>query len=165
MISLFEACLRDESLFHPRCCRKRIPFSSVKRHFSPDLRVEFKEKAKEYETTDRVYCAVPRCSRFLGPRVEGKSSVAAKTYKCQCGEITCSRCKNACPTGIKHSCSDSADEGAETVLTLGRAQGWARCPGCRTMIELNMGCHHMTCLCKVTAYPLCTANLLICASG
>jgi hypothetical protein len=51
--------------------------------------------------------------------------------------------------GKQHSCSDFVDEGTEVILALGKAEGWARCPGCRTMIELNLVCYHMTCVCKV----------------
>ena len=51
---------------------------------------------------------------------------------------------------MKHTCSDNTDAGAGDVLVLGEQEGWARCPGCRTMIELNMGCYHITCVCKAS---------------
>jgi hypothetical protein len=30
------------------------------------------------------------------------------------------------------------------VLALAEREGWKRCPGCRTMVELQYGCNHMT---------------------
>ena len=152
IISLFEASTRDESLFHPRCCKEMIPFRSVRKHFSPTLRTIFIEKSREYGTVKRVYCAVPRCSLFLGPQTEGNAPL--KVYKCKCGTTTCARCKNAHREGVEHSCKENADQETEAVLVLGKAEGWARCPGCRAMIELNMGCYHMTCLCKASAFLL-----------
>ena len=146
LTSLFEAATRDESLFHPRCCKKNIPFPRVRNHFTLALQVEFLDKSREYGTSSRVYCALPRCSRFLGSQTEGKGSL--KVYKCTCNTLTCARCKNEHITDVGHSCVDNSDE---AILTLGKVEGWARCPGCRTMIELNMGCHHMTCLCKVSS--------------
>ncbi|GAA5891688.1 hypothetical protein JCM5296_005512 [Sporobolomyces johnsonii] len=32
------------------------------------------------------------------------------------------------------------------LYELARQQKWSRCPGCRAMIELVQGCHHMSCL-------------------
>lgn len=63
--------------------------------------------------------------------------------------------------GSKHVCSDQPDFGLEDVLTLGVAEGWSRCPGCRTMVELNLGCYHMTCLCKVRPLNLDLNRALI----
>jgi IBR domain, a half RING-finger domain len=149
IISLFQASTKDESLFPPRCCRKSIPLSRVRDHFSASQLEQFVEKAREFSTPKRVYCARPHCSRFLGPQMEGKATANAKVYKCTCGTVMCSRCKGARVDGVKHLCSDVIDEGTQVVLSLGKTNGWARCPGCRTMIELNLGCYHMTCVCKV----------------
>lgn len=59
-----------------------------------------------------------------------------------------------------HTCSE--DPSAEQVITLGRAEGWARCPGCAQMIELNMGCYHMTCRCRTEFCYLCRARWKTC---
>ncbi|OSX63329.1 hypothetical protein POSPLADRAFT_1080865, partial [Postia placenta MAD-698-R-SB12] len=48
------------------------------------------------------------------------------------------------------------------VLALGETQGWARCPGCETMIELNHGCFHMTCRCKTEFCYVCQARWKTC---
>jgi len=112
------------------------------------------EKSREFSTLNRVYCASPRCSQFLGPCVKRMAWLALgqEVYKCSCGTSTCSMCKKAHEAGVKHSCRDVTDKEMEDVLALGREEGWARCPGCRTMVELNMGCYHMTCLCKVRLF-------------
>jgi IBR domain, a half RING-finger domain len=153
IISLFHASTKDESLFPPRCCKKSIPLSRVQDHFSASLLRQFVEKAREFSTPKRVYCARPQCSQFLGPQTEGKAPANAKAYTCTCGTVMCSRCKNVRDDGVQHLCGDGVDEGTQVVLALGKTNGWARCPGCRTMIELNLGCYHMTCLCKVRVSP------------
>jgi len=111
----------------------------------------------------RVYCARPRCSRFLGRQEEGLAwlTTGTKAYTCTCGMATCSRCKQAHENNAKHSCK--TDDGTEVVLALGKVEGWARCPGCRTMIELNMGCFHMTCVCKTEFCYLCQARWKTCS--
>jgi len=154
MVSLFQASTKDESLFPPRCCKKSIPLDSVRKYLGPSLLKGFMEKSREFSTLNRVYCASPRCSQFLGPCVKRMAWLALgqEVYKCSCGTSTCSMCKKAHEAGVKHSCRDVTDKEMEDVLALGREEGWARCPGCRTMVELNMGCYHMTCLCKVRLF-------------
>jgi hypothetical protein len=149
--SLFLATTRDESLFPPRCCRQLIPLSIVRTYFPPLLLKEFAEKSREFSTIRRVYCANHRCSQFLGPQTDGTRWLmrGPKVYPCKCGTATCSKCKTVYYNAVKHSCSYKIDGETEYVLSLGKTEGWARCPGCRAMIELNMGCNHMTCLCKV----------------
>ncbi|KAI6038337.1 hypothetical protein EDC04DRAFT_2695604 [Pisolithus marmoratus] len=60
-----------------------------------------------------------------------------------------------------HTCRQ--DQGAEQVLHLGRSEGWARCPGCSQLIELNMGCYHMTCRCRTAFCYLCSARWKTCS--
>ncbi|KAG1739764.1 hypothetical protein EDD22DRAFT_921980 [Suillus occidentalis] len=137
---LFQSATRDESLYPPRCCRQNIPLPQVRPHLTQTVLAEFTLKAQEFGTMKRVYCVAPTCSRFLGPLYEGFLS---KVFTCPsptCNTTTCGKCRET-----------------EQVLTLSRASGWARCPGCAQMIELNMGCFHMTCRCKTEFCYVCKA--------
>ncbi|OSX63330.1 hypothetical protein POSPLADRAFT_1106265, partial [Postia placenta MAD-698-R-SB12] len=93
IVALFEAAVRDESLFPPRCCRQHIPLTLVHRFLSAALVKLFHEKTKEFGTLKRIYCANSSCSRFLGAQVEGAfSRWLWPTYKCpapRCGTSTC----------------------------------------------------------------------------
>ncbi|KZT20949.1 hypothetical protein NEOLEDRAFT_1151039 [Neolentinus lepideus HHB14362 ss-1] len=157
MLELFEASTRDESLYPPRCCRRPIPLSSVQLHMSMNLETLFNEKSREFGTFKRVYCGNPTCSRFLGEQIDKHAFVWNTTYTCaslSCRARTCGRCKARITSDtIPHTCK--ADGADEAVLTLGNREGWARCPGCSTLIELNMGCYHMTCRCKTEFCYLC----------
>ncbi|KAI6112099.1 hypothetical protein EDD16DRAFT_1178355 [Pisolithus croceorrhizus] len=157
---LFQSSTRDESLYPPRCCRQIIPFSQVQPHLSRNLVTQFQEKSKELGTLNRVYCARQTCSRFLGPLTETLFGVTV--YDCSapnCGTRTCASCRGQYD-GWMHTCQ--RDQGAEHVLNLGRTEGWARCPGCSQLIELNMGCYHMTCRCRTEFCYLCRARWKTC---
>ena len=162
MLQLFEAATKDESLFPPRCCRQPIPLQSVSMHMSTAAIATFNEKSREFGTRKRVYCAKPSCSRFLGAQHEGY--FRASPMRCPapgCGTLTCPSCKNAVQAGASHKCDTSdADRG---VLALGQQSGWARCPGCETMIELNLGCYHMTCRCRTEFCYVCKARWKTCS--
>lgn len=151
---LFQSATRDESLYPPRCCRQAIPLPQVRLHLTQALLAEFALKAQEFGTLKRVYCATPACSRFLGPLHEG---FFTKVFTCTsptCTTTTCGTCRGKYERWT-HNCT--LDTETEQVLTLSRTSGWSRCPGCAQMIELNMGCFHMTCRCKTEFCYLCRA--------
>ncbi|KAI6104089.1 hypothetical protein F5141DRAFT_1007323, partial [Pisolithus sp. B1] len=132
----------------------------VQPHLSRNLVTQFQEKSKELGTLNRVYCARQTCSRFLGPLTETLFGVTV--YDCSapnCGTRTCASCRGQYD-GWMHTCQ--RDQGAEHVLNLGRTEGWARCPGCSQLIELNMGCYHMTCRCRTEFCYLCRARWKTC---
>lgn len=151
---LFQSATRDESLYPPRCCRQNITLPQVRPHLTQEVLAEFTLKAQEFGTMKRVYCVAPTCSRFLGPLYEG---FLTKVFTCPsptCTMMTCGKCRGRYE-GFTHRCTPDAE--TEQVLTLSRASGWARCPGCAQMIELNMGCFHMTCRCRTEFCYLCKA--------
>ncbi|OJA13081.1 hypothetical protein AZE42_12040 [Rhizopogon vesiculosus] len=156
---LFRAATRDESLYPPRCCRQNIPLPQVRHHLTQALLTEFELKAREFGTLKRVYCAAPACSQFLGPLCEGLSFKIFTCLSPTCTMATCGKCSGKYD-GWNHNCTPDAE--IERVLTLSRKSGWSRCPGCAQMIELNMGCYHMTCRCKTEFCYLCRASWKTC---
>jgi hypothetical protein len=79
-----------------------------------------------------------------------------------CLTRTCRSCRSKVASGDLHS-KCKVDEMDQQILALGKDAGWARCPGCAQMIELQMGCYHMTCRCKTEFCYLCTARWKTCA--
>ncbi|KAG1888519.1 hypothetical protein F4604DRAFT_956255 [Suillus subluteus] len=152
--NLFQSATRDESLYPPRCCRQNIPLPQVRSHLTQEVLAEFTLKAQEFGTMKRVYCVAPACSRFLGPLHEGFFTKVFTCPSLTCTTTTCGKCRGRYE-GYTHSCTTDAE--TEQVLTLSQASGWARCPGCAQMIELNMGCFHMTCRCRTEFCYLCKA--------
>jgi len=160
VVDLFRAATRDESLFPPRCCRNPIPLSRVQMHLPKELLALFKEKEKEFGTLNRVYCSNPKCSRFLGPVSQGLFRSTTTCSAPACHTRTCNRCKSKVEDNSWHSCSSNDTDGA--VLALGKNAKWARCPGCGQMIELVVGCYHMTCRCKTEFCYMCAARWKTC---
>ena len=66
----------------------------------------------------------------------------------ECKTKTCNSCKaHVDPSpDTSHVCQKDADD--QDVLALAKQVEWARCPGCEALVELNLGCFHMTCRCK-----------------
>jgi hypothetical protein len=173
---LFQASTRDSTLFPPRCCRQQIPVDLVRPHLSVHFLSQFEAKMKENSTVNRVYCANPTCSQFLGPQVmETGWWYGLKKYTCPatgCQTITCGSCKQkigkdngdagavAAATAV-HVCNKNQVD--QPVFALGKREGWVQCPGCGQMIELQMGCYHMTCLCKTEFCYLCRAIWRTCS--
>lgn len=166
-LELFSAATLDESLYPPRCCRHRILPTSVFPYMSQEARQAFEEKGREFSTLKRVYCASETCSRFLGPQSEGDTSPSwmPPLLTCTspgCQTITCGGCKSLTKGGTVHRCS-GADTDDQLILELGDRQGWARCPGCGQLIELDLGCFHMTCRCKTEFCYVCKEHWKNCA--
>lgn len=133
---LFQASLTDDTLFPPRCCKKPITFGGgVRIHLTSAIVKSYEHKKIEFETPDRTYCSNAPCSMFLG--VESISHEKATCVSCE--TVTCTLCKAASHTG---DCP--ADTGLQQVLATAQENGWQRCTNCRRVIELDVGCNHIT---------------------
>ena len=135
IIALFESCMSDESLFPPRCCRQVIPVAIAAVFMSRDLRERFAEKAIEYNTENRVYCSNGSCSKFIQPdNIRDAAAICSS-----CRAQTCIHCKTAShPGDCEH------DPALAQLLTLANAEGWQRCFRCGRIVDLDVGCNHMT---------------------
>lgn len=132
---LFQACITDESLFPPRCCRTKIELSSVVPYLTREITAAFEAKKIEYETPNRTYCNAQTCSSFIPP-----SQINDETATCaRCGTATCTACKGQAHDG---ECPQNAE--TQAVLSMAEANGWRRCHSCRRMVELDLGCNHIT---------------------
>jgi IBR domain, a half RING-finger domain len=134
---LFGASTSDESLFPPRCCGRNHPISvaSVRPFLTAELVLLYGEKMIEFESPDRTYCSSPNCSTFIRP-----TDITNDTGTCvDCGSLTCIMCKEA-----GHDGDCPKDTGLQLLLATAREAGWQRCSRCRRVVELDMGCNHMT---------------------
>ena len=145
---LFDAATKDETLYPPRCCGKPIPVDSVDGVLNDHLLERFRVKAREFGTSDRLYCSNKTCSSFLGSKE--KDSIAV--YCSRCATNTCAACGCAAHPS-ETPCED--DEESRSIIRVGEMLGWKRCPGCHRMVELNVGCNHMTCRCRTEFCYVC----------
>jgi hypothetical protein len=157
-VDLFRTSIDTASLFPPQCCSRPVPLRFARRHIDAVLTDAYNSKVVESKTVNRVYCAQPTCSRFLGA-YDAKPSV----YKCTapgCSTTTCRYCKVRVDDVGPHQCF--MDHPDKEVVTLGQQSGWTQCPGCEQMVELSTGCVHMTCLCKTQFCYSCGAKWKAC---
>lgn len=135
--SLYRASMKDETLFPPRCHGAPFPYEDASRLLSPELRVEFSAKREELADRNKLYCSVPTCSAYI-PAGDRSGRTAACT---KCGMSTCTDCKLSYRG---HTAVCPRDPDTMDVLSIAQREGWRRCDSCKTMVELNTGCNHMT---------------------
>ncbi|KAM5538216.1 hypothetical protein V8D89_008103 [Ganoderma adspersum] len=147
---LFQRATKDDSLFPPVCCGTPLPLALVREHLGIELISLFLEKEREHKTRRRVYCAVPSCSVFLGPAADAPSRLFC--HECG-GRTTCAHC-----AGPAHSRSlrCTSPDDAE-LAAFAEREGWRRCRRCGHMVELAVGCNHMTCRCRFEFCYVCGA--------
>lgn len=145
---LLEMAIGDESLFPARCCKQPIPIGLNQIFLPAELVGRYYAKQVEYSTPNRSYCHERTCATFIPTQfiVEHKGTCV------KCGRTTYTRCKrsfheNDCPP----------DAATMDILRLARSEGWMRCFSCRTMVELNTGCNHIS---KWLIYPRFPALLM-----
>ncbi|KAH7564528.1 hypothetical protein PSV09DRAFT_2417705 [Bipolaris maydis] len=135
---LFHTSLADTTLFPPRCCGESLPMSRCKQLCPPSLMAEYEDKQMELTTPNPVYCSNRSCAKFIKP-----CNITADIAVCQtCQKETCAVCQNPRHNGV---CPE--DPSIQALIKVATEEEWQRCPNCRTMVELTLGCYHMRCRC------------------
>ncbi|KAI0172598.1 hypothetical protein GGR52DRAFT_415183 [Hypoxylon sp. FL1284] len=149
---LFGAAATDESLFPPRCCKQPIPLDKSQPFLDSNVVRQYRKKAVEFSSPHRVYCY--GCAAFIPPTNHKDDAATCSDCGCQ----TCISCK-----GAQHGGDCPEDEKLQQVLQMAREEGWQRCQNCWCMVELDMGCYHMTCRCGFQFCYVCGARWKSCA--
>jgi hypothetical protein len=132
---LFTQSLKDETYFPPRCDKQEIPMYLVRRYLPAALVKEFEARYEELSTKIRTYCHEKTCSAFVPLR-----SIAGDTATCpKCRKRTCTICKAETHLG---DCPQ--DEALRLLLEAAGNHHWQRCFQCRRVVELDIGCNHIT---------------------
>jgi hypothetical protein len=133
--TLFDQATKDESLYPPRCCREPIPLSIARKYLEEDLVVKFERKAIEFGTLERSYCYDTRCSAFIPlEHIDGDKATCP-----ECNLLTCKVCKSA---AHENDCPE--DPALEGLMAAAAAAGYQQCYQCKRLVELEVGCNHMT---------------------
>ncbi|KAF2005942.1 hypothetical protein P154DRAFT_551246 [Amniculicola lignicola CBS 123094] len=136
---LFLHAIKDEALFPPRCCREPIPLRFISSSLSSSELKRFHEAKQEYSSDKRTYCSNNACGRFIHS-VDILDDIAECAH---CLTETCAICQR--PAHSSFECPN--DPTLQATLSLADEEGWQRCYSCRGMVELDVGCNHMTCKC------------------
>lgn len=142
---LVSTAIHSEDTFPPRCCVEEIPRRFLDAYLSPSEMREYDEKALEYAVAvgSRYYCGSPDCAKWIDTRKAYRLNGALECPHCQFW--MCTSCR-----GAQHEANQDCPQDVALGAALKQAEraGWRRCYSCRTMVELNTGCRHITCKCK-----------------
>lgn len=134
----------SESTFPPKCCLHEISTTIIRSHLYPEDVAVYDQKALEYAIpiADRYYCPSPPCARWIDTRLVKRIN----------GGIACPHCRqNICSVcrGPSHPSNEDCpqDYGLSSAMEQAEQAGWQRCFQCRTLVERNQGCRHITCRC------------------
>lgn len=136
--TLILGATNDESKFPPRCCDNDVPRTVIRSVLNAEELKEYNAKALEYSTKTRLYCAEPTCAAFIPP-----STIKDEHGNClKCGRTTHVICRSFAHPGI--DCPQDTE--LHALLKVAEQKKWKRCSACRRMVELMVGCNHITCM-------------------
>ncbi|KAA1473977.1 hypothetical protein DENSPDRAFT_840520 [Dentipellis sp. KUC8613] len=102
------------------------------------------------DSMPHYYCPNPKCS----VRVEVDEDQDDPQAECPaCDSLLCVPCRAlwhdemTCEEYQKIPIEDRSPDDLLTLQTI-KAENWRRCPKCSYIIELSMGCNHVTCRCR-----------------
>ena len=142
---LVKTAMLTEDSFPPKCCLQDIPRWVMQSHLSPEELDQLEKKALEYAVPvgNRYYCGSPECAKWIDTRKARRFNGGLECPHCEFKMCVC--CRGA-QHGRNQDCPQ--DFGLRRALEQAERAGWQRCYSCRTMVELNTGCRHITCTCR-----------------
>ncbi|KAF2019896.1 hypothetical protein BU24DRAFT_128957 [Aaosphaeria arxii CBS 175.79] len=149
----FKSSIADHEIFPPRCCSKTILPSDCEKYLTAETWVRFLEKKTEMETPNRAYCSNAACAKWVVP-----ADIASDVARCRhCHQKTCTTCKTKQHQGL---CPE--DVNVKSLMEVAKVKKWKTCPRCSNMIELDVGCFHITCRCRHEFCYTCLAKWRTC---
>ena len=137
--------LHDRSLLPLKCCEIEIDMSVLPQMLlTPAEAALLASRTQEVSATNKMYC--PNCSRFINLDLVDRERGAESILMCECRQLLCIECKTASHPAL--SCAENMQAATATddaLIRLAANEGWKQCPRCSIMIELSIGCYHMTC--------------------
>lgn len=127
--------MTDRSLYPPRCCRQVIPWDTVRYLVSENLATQFDAKREELEDKFPVYCHDKQCSKYIKADAQDLTKATCSS----CHAQTCTLCKQATHEG---ACPD--DEEVQKMREYAKEEGNQECGQCHQLVELSVGCNHIT---------------------
>ncbi|KAJ4677095.1 hypothetical protein HRR93_003364 [Exophiala dermatitidis] len=156
LTTLIITALQNEATFPPKCCLTAIPLKTVLLHLTKEQRQTYKEKAAEYAIPpqERLYCPNTNCLRWISPSAIRRDRQGVNHSCPHCSTKICGACH-----GLAHKRFTECpkDSGLEATILMAELEGWRRCYMCRTIVERNDGCRHMTCKCGGEFCYICGA--------
>ncbi|EJF63850.1 hypothetical protein DICSQDRAFT_160351 [Dichomitus squalens LYAD-421 SS1] len=107
-------------------------------------------RQKLLDSIPKYYCPNPKCSELVQTDEDSEDPQAMCP---SCDSVICVPCRVIWHDGL--TCDEYQDlpldersPDDQKALQLMKAQNWRRCPNCAIIVELTLGCNHITCRCK-----------------
>eukprot|EP00122_Pirum_gemmata_P003491 Pgem_evm1s3153 len=158
--NLFNASLKDRELIPLKCCRIDIENDLINIAATSEKGLEkYNQFLMETKIVKVVYCSNNECSLLLSNIV---SSNQIKIQCNECGTATCSFCTENYHGEDTSKCNET--KAINTAMSkMMETAGWKPCPRCRRLVSLGVGCHHITCICKMEFCYVCQKEWRTCA--
>ncbi|RVD81891.1 uncharacterized protein DFL_009738 [Arthrobotrys flagrans] len=145
-------CLRDHILHAfgqpgselPRCCGEALPLTFAGEVLMENELDQLMDRRDAQESSKQIPCV--GCKKDL---LQG-SIKDNSAYCIGCAKFTCIHCGKGLHDGI---CPEDKD--MAMLLETAKNEGWSKCGKCNHLVELTMGCFHMTCRCGHQFCYLC----------
>ena len=122
-------------------CKFQIPESEIVRFLKPNP--DLFQKYKKFKNAQEI-AANPNLKWCIRPGCENVVQITDPSnpfIKCSCGQEFCFKCNN--PWHPSMRCEDFIDKIYKSYIKSAEVKF---CPKCRSLIEKNDGCNHMTCI-------------------
>lgn len=131
-------------LYPPKCsCRKVFDIPDIQSKLDEDVIALSEQVPEEWSTKNPTYCGREGCGVFMPKTLfvsgdDGRKQFAACTA---CHEVTCWGCKQmlAAHDNLCGKCPRKMVP--EELYAFVKENGLTRCPGCKTLVELEGGCN------------------------
>ena len=170
LTKLFTNAMLDRSLLPVRCCKVEMDQNLARYVLTVEDFEKFAQIQYEEQTVNKMYCSNVKCAAFLDLDRLMDLGLVDDDHKFQCPSCDTTHCAS-CQT-VNHPGMDcftymSVPEEQRNAtdaafFELARSEGLQRCKQCRAVVQLVVGCNHMTCHCRYEfCYP-CGAQWKTC---
>jgi len=135
----------------PKCCGIEIDTTIAKNLLPHPTFKKFERTLLEITATDPAYCPNRSCSVFLF--LDTIKAIGENRFSCpSCGTVVCTACTRR-HEGSRHRCRLSSD--AQVAKEIKDLHGYQQCYRCRSVVELDFGCNHISCRCGAEFCYVC----------
>ncbi|KAK6362195.1 hypothetical protein TWF730_005891 [Orbilia blumenaviensis] len=135
----------------PRCCGKALPLTFAGEVLMENELNQLMDRRDAQESSKQISCV--GCKKdILQGSIKDNSA-----YCIDCSKFTCIHCGKDLHSGV---CPEDKD--MAMLLETAKQEGWSKCSKCNYLVELTMGCFHMTCRCGYQFCYLCGVQWKTC---
>jgi hypothetical protein len=136
------------ALYPPKCsCRKIFDIPDIQSKIDEDVLALSEQVPEEWSTDNPTYCGREGCGVFMPARLfvsdDDDDDDSRKPFATciACNEVTCGDCKQMLAAHDNLCGKCPRKRVPEELYVFVKENGLTRCPGCKTLVELEGGCN------------------------